>query len=195
MENAVGTNSPRRKAYSTPVVSIRPLSSLAESLWKPKTEDEVANGNGLRAAEALVRTMIVEGFAQESKEVIRGLSSTGWTARTFPERNVASIEKLEERTKIPASDGISVLLADMRGAVSAAGWPVTRIEMDGGPRAALVLVLRNASPGPAANGSIHPSSRWYFRGPITAEQLGAVIHWALQIPAMRGEPRRNQATA
>lgn len=195
MENAVGTESPRKKAYSTPVVTIRPLSSLAELLWKQKTEDEGRNANERRTAETLVRTMIVEGFAQEPGEVIRGLSSMGWTTRAFPERNVASVEKLEERTKIPANDGISILLADMRSAVSAPGWPVTRIELEGGPRATLVLVLRRESPGPAASGAVHSSSRWHIRGPITAAQLGAVIHRALQIPAMRGEPRRNQATA
>lgn len=195
MGNAVGAESPRKKAYSTPVVTIRPLSSLAELLWKQKTEDEGRNDNGRRTAETLVRTMIVEGFAQEPGEVIRGLSSMGWTTRAFPERNVASVEKLEEGTKIPANDGISILLADMRSAVSAAGWPVTRIELDGGSIATLVLVLRYESPGRAANGSIHPSSRWHIRGPITAAQLGTVIHWAMQLPAMRAEPRRNQATA
>lgn len=195
MNDAAGTATPQRKSYSTPTVTIRPLSFLAELAWKSNAVHGVPGGNGIATNEAPVRTLIVEGFEQQPADVVRVLLSIDGETRAIPERGVGSVAKVQERATIVTNDGISILLADMRGGASAPVSPVTRIELDGGPRATLILVLSESIQ--TANGLAEGNAPtdWRIRGPITPEGLGVVIRSMLQLRAMRRDPLRSQAKA
>lgn len=182
MNDAAGTIAPQKKPYSAPMITIRPLGVLAQFVWKTDLEDEGPRGNGLRT-ETPVRTLIIDGFREETRDVVRVLTAMGWASRTIPERGVASVEKLQERAVIATHDGTSILLADVRGAGLSPVLPVTRIEFDGGARATLILVLSDSihEEGSAVR---QPHTRWHIRGPITPEDLGALIRSMVQIPGL-----------
>ena len=194
MNNTAGTAALKKKPYSTPTLTVRSLSFLAELAWR-RSADRGRGNPGLRAEETNVQTLIVSGFEQDFGNAIRAVSSAGRGARAIPERDLAGMEALQERAKIAAHDGVSVLLADMRGAASATPQPVTRIELNEGPRATIILALTDAGQNASGTAEVQRPGYWRILGPVTADALRLVIHSLLQVSSSPGEPPRSMAGA